>query len=65
MQTEDLTVRLDGPAKLDIEIKSDWLLACFTFVMKSPGYTLVFSSIVIFLVGFNCHKSKLVISCRY
>ena len=25
MQTEDLIVRKDGPAKLDIEIKSDWL----------------------------------------
>ena len=24
------------PAKLDIEIKSDWLQICFTFVMKSP-----------------------------
>ena len=26
MQTEDLIVRLDGPTKLDIEIKFDWLL---------------------------------------
>ena len=34
MQTEYLIVRA---AKLDIEIKSDWLLICFTFVMKSPG----------------------------
>ena len=25
------------PAKLNIEIKSDWLLICFTFVTKSPG----------------------------
>ena len=25
-QTEDLIARLDGPAKLDIDIKSDWLL---------------------------------------
>ena len=25
MQTEDLIVRLDGPAKRGIEIKSDWL----------------------------------------
>ena len=23
--------------KLDIEITSDWLLICFTFMMKSPG----------------------------
>ena len=38
VQTADLNVRQDGPAKLDIEIKSDWLLICFTFVMKSPGY---------------------------
>ena len=37
MYTEDLIVRHDGPAKLDIEIKSDWLLMCFTFVTKSPG----------------------------
>ena len=37
MQTEDLIVREDGPAKLDIEIKSDWLVICFTFVTKSPG----------------------------
>ena len=37
MQTEDLIVRYDGPAKLDIEIKSDWLLICFTFVTKSSG----------------------------
>ena len=27
----------DGPAKLDIEVKSDWLLICFNFVTKSPG----------------------------
>ena len=34
----DCEVRcLDGPAKLDIEIKSDWLVVCFTFVTKSPG----------------------------
>ena len=26
---------LDGPEKLDIEIKSDWLFV--TFVTKSPG----------------------------
>ena len=26
MQTENLIVRWDGPAKLDIKIKSDWLL---------------------------------------
>ena len=25
-------MRQDGPAKLDIKIKSDWLLICFTFV---------------------------------
>ena len=37
MQTKDLIVRLEGPAKLNIEIKSDWLLICFTLVMKSPG----------------------------
>ena len=30
-------MRKDGPAKLDIQIKSDWLLICFTFVTKSPG----------------------------
>ena len=30
-------VKQDRPAKFDIEIKSDWLLICFTFVMKSPG----------------------------
>ena len=29
-------MRQDGPAKLDIEIKSDWLLICVTFVTKSP-----------------------------
>ena len=23
--------------KLDIQMKSDWLLICFTFVTKSPG----------------------------
>ena len=37
MQTEDLIVRLHGPVKFDMEIKSDWLLICFTFVTKSPG----------------------------
>ena len=37
MQTEDLIVK----GKLDIEIKSDWLLICFTFVMKSPGILVV------------------------
>ena len=37
MQSENLTVRQDGPAKLETEIKSDWLLICFTLVMKSPG----------------------------
>ena len=41
MQTEDLIIRQDGPAKLDIEIKSDWLFICFTFVMKSPGLNTV------------------------
>ena len=30
-------MRLDGLAKLDIEVKSDWLLICFTSVTKSPG----------------------------
>ena len=40
MQTEDLIVRSDGPAKLDIEIKYDWLLTCFSFVMKLPGTVL-------------------------
>ena len=32
------------PAKLDNEIKCDWLLICFTFVTKSPGcdYDLAF-----------------------
>ena len=25
------------PVKFEIEIKSDWLLICFAFVMKSPG----------------------------
>ena len=39
-QVEDQTVGKDGPAKLDIEIKSDWLLTCFTFVMTSPGWFL-------------------------
>ena len=33
----------DGPAKLNIEMKSDWQLICFTFVMKSPGSVLCFS----------------------
>ena len=37
IQTEDLIVRKDGAEKLHIEIKSDWLLICFIFVMKSPG----------------------------
>ena len=32
----DCEVRL-GPAKLDIQIKSDWLLICLTFVAESPG----------------------------
>ena len=27
----------DGPAKLEIEIESDWLFICFTFVTKSRG----------------------------
>ena len=40
LQTEDLFVRQDGPAKLDMKIKSGWLLICFTFVMKSSGYHL-------------------------
>ena len=30
-------MRQDGPAKLVIQIKSDWLLICFSFVTKSPG----------------------------
>ena len=29
MQTEDLIVRYEGPAKLDMEIKPDWLLFHF------------------------------------
>ena len=36
-------MRYDGPAKLDFEIKSDWVLICFTFVTKSPGETNSFS----------------------
>ena len=39
MYTKDLIVRYDGPAKLDIETKSDWLLFCFIFVTKLPGGT--------------------------
>ena len=34
---DDKVVRQGGLAKLDIEIKSDWLLICFTFVTKSSG----------------------------
>ena len=30
-------MRKEGPAKVDIQIKSDWLLICLTFVAKSPG----------------------------
>ena len=30
-------MREDGPAKLNIEIKYDWLLIRFTFITKSPG----------------------------
>ena len=30
-------MREEGPAKIDIEVKSDWLLIYFTFVAKSPG----------------------------
>ena len=32
-----MIVRYDGTEKFDIEIKSEWLLICFTVVMKSPG----------------------------
>ena len=28
---------IEKPAKLDIQIISDWLLICLTFVAKSPG----------------------------
>ena len=31
-------MREEGPAKLDIQIKSDQLLIFLTFVAKSPGY---------------------------
>ena len=31
-------MRQEGPAKLDIQIKSVWLLICLTFVAKSPGF---------------------------
>ena len=31
----------DGPAKLLIQIKSDWLLICFILVTKSPGLVLL------------------------
>ena len=27
----------DGPAKFEIDIKSDCLIICFTFATKSPG----------------------------
>ena len=30
-------MRKEGPAKLDIQSKSDWQLICLTFVTKSPG----------------------------
>ena len=29
-------MRKDGPAKFGMEIKSDWLLICFSFVAKLP-----------------------------
>ena len=32
-------MRLDGPAKLLIQIKSDWPLVSSTFAKKSPGST--------------------------
>ena len=54
MQTEDLIMRQDGPAKLDIEIKSDWLLICFTFVTKSPGSNK--ESYYFFLVKHDCYS---------
>ena len=37
MWTEDLIRSTMGLAKFDIEIRSDWLSICFTFVRKSPG----------------------------
>ena len=30
-------MRLEGPAKFDIDIKSDCLIICFTFATKLPG----------------------------
>ena len=38
MLTENLNARWDGPAELFIQIKSDWLLICVTFVTKTSGW---------------------------
>ena len=63
MQTEDLIVRWDGPAKLNIKVKSDWLLNCFTFVMKSPGcdnICLLFKSDTRYVFTADCHIASLI-----
>ena len=55
MRTEDLILKLDGAAKLDIEIKSDWLLICFTFVntcLQSDRVFLYFRSA--YIAWFYC-----------
>ena len=52
---EDLTVRQDGPTKLDIEIKSDLLLFCFIFVTKSLGF---FLHTFIFRMAYNIVVSR-------
>ena len=42
MQTEDQIVRYDGPAKLDNETKSEWLLNVFHFRNEITWYHLRF-----------------------
>ena len=43
-------MRHNGPTKLDIEIKSDWLLFCFIFVTKALGF---FLHTFIFKMAYN------------
>ena len=58
-------MRQEGPAKLDIQIKSDWLLICLTFVAKSPGLAQYFQIFSVenwksFLdIVYVTHKKKL------
>ena len=51
-------MRQEGSAKLDIQIKSDWLLICLTFVAKSPGCETTRTVVKILVFSYAAHDTN-------